>query len=147
MSGIYNTKALGNDIINHCKTVTEVMLILSNGDVEMYTLGLVHDIGKLYDNEKHAELGSKIMQNTGYKYCDEIFYHGKYQKEYKSKALILLNIADLLVDSEGKMVKVEDRLLDIGVRYGFTSNQYVMAEKLAKILHTEIADAEKRLNL
>lgn len=123
------------------------MLILSNDNAEMYTLGLVHDIGKIYDSEAHAELGFKIMQNTGYKYCNEIFYHGKCQNEYKSKELTLLNVADLLVSSKGKIVRAKDRLLDIGVRYGFTSNQYVMAEKLAKILHTEIADAEKRLNL
>lgn len=54
MSGIYNTKAL-DDAINHCKAVSELMLILSNDNAGMYTLGLVHDIGKIYDSEAHID--------------------------------------------------------------------------------------------
>ena len=57
--------------------------------------------------------------------------------DYSSPELDLLNKSDICVDSLGNIVTAEERLNDIGERYGYDSSQYkdalILAEKLKLI--------------
>ena len=99
---------------------------------EMYTLGLLHDIGYLYGNVGHAFRGGELMEKQGYKYWQEVKYHGKDQNEYESDALWLLNAADLMVDANGNLVGTKQRMKDIKERYGEHSKNYEFSQKLVK---------------
>lgn len=104
---------------------------------EMYTLGLLHDIGYLYGSFGHAKAGGTLLINQGYKYAMEIAYHGKFQDEYDSPALRLLNEADLMIDSNGNNVGFDGRLKDIGNRYGFQSENYIWSSRLVEKIRKE----------
>ncbi len=104
---------------------------------EMYTLGLLHDIGYLYGSTGHARSGAELLEKQGYKYWKEVMYHGKFQEEYESDALNLLNIADLMIDSNGCTAGVKQRLNDIKERYGAGSNNYIYSYRLVKNLKSK----------
>ena len=92
---------------------------------EMYTLGLLHDIGYEFgSSEEHHTMGSDIMHKQGYAYYKEILYHGMPTQEYSSTALDLLNYADMRVDKKGNVVTFEERLQDIANRRGVDSPHY-----------------------
>lgn len=103
---------------------------------EMFVLGLLHDIGYEFAEQQcdHASVGGEILKNQGYKYWQEVFYHGKLDVEFISEELTMLNIADMHVDSSGKKVTVAFRLKDICERYGVESIQYREAKELAEKL-------------
>lgn len=100
---------------------------------EMFTLGYLHDIGYEYtkDVEKHPIVGGELLKKTKYKYWKEVYYHGTIN-EYQSFELDLLNYADLMVDSKGKIVGFKERLEDIKKRYGDDSIQYKNSYELIK---------------
>lgn len=98
---------------------------------EMFTLGLIHDIGYLLCDFKnrearsqHNKLGGDFMKQQGYKYWTEIFFHGSYPCEYESPALTLLNEADMQISPDGTFLGYEKRLEDIRNRYGSDSREY-----------------------
>ncbi len=99
---------------------------------EMYVLGLLHDVGYLYGNVAHSMRGGHLLHSQDYKYWQEIYHHGKFQDEYESAALSLLNEADLMVDSNGRVVGFDVRLKDIKERYGEDSNNYIYSKKLVE---------------
>lgn len=126
---------LPDKVLKHSKSVADVMYQLSSDMAEeMYVLGLLHDIGKIYGHENHEQNGYMLMESLGFKYSKEILYHGKMQTDYKSKALDILNAADLSVDSEGNIIGYKNRIEDIGSRYGYDSDEYCEAIKLSKTL-------------
>lgn len=88
---------------------------------ELFTLGLVHDIGYEFlepkDYSKHNKVGGEILKNQGYKYWQEVYFHGEANSPYQSKFLDLLNFADAHIDGYGNYVSFEDRLKDISKRY------------------------------
>ncbi len=95
---------------------------MKNEDIEaLYTLGLLHDIGYEFLEEKdyikHNVIGGEILKNLGYKYWKEVYYHGVANAEYSSKFLDLLNWADMRIDSAGNEVSLDERLEEISVRY------------------------------
>ena len=51
--------------------------------------------------------------------------------KYSSDELKMLNLADMTIDSSGKHVGAEKRLIDIKGRYGEESQQYKDAKLLA----------------
>lgn len=92
---------------------------------EMFTLGLLHDIGYEYtNNDEHRIIGFKILEKQNYKYAKEVLYHGKPNSEYSSKALDLLNYADMHIDNKGNYVSFEQRLEDIKNRRGVSSQAF-----------------------
>ena len=98
---------------------------------QMFTLGLLHDIGYEFgDNKTHPIIGGEMLQNQNYKYYNEIKYHGSIDCEYSSFELDLLNWADMHINGCGEKVSYEERLLDIKNRYGEESDTY----KNARIL-------------
>ena len=65
----------------------------------------------------------------------------KYEKNYtllknspNYKAWFLLNIADMQTDAKGNRVSFDERLKDIGDRYGFDSYEYLTARTLVMAL-------------
>lgn len=106
---------------------------------EMFTLGLVHDLGYEFceKQEEHPAVGGTLLRFQGYKYWREVKYHGMLTSDYSSPELDLLNKSDICVDSLGNIVTAEERLNDIGKRYGYDSSQYkdalILAEKLKLI--------------
>lgn len=103
---------------------------------DMFTLGLLHDIGYEFAKKKneHAIIGGVILRNSEYKYWQEVYNHGKSSVGYKSKELDLLNIADLLTSASGQEITVEERLADVRKRFGENSFAYKDFLKLAKNL-------------
>ncbi len=88
---------------------------------ELFTLGLLHDIGYEFlppeDYVNHNIFGGNLLKAQGYKYWKEVYYHGVANCEYHSKFLDLLNWADMRVDSSGNIVSFNQRLKEISIRY------------------------------
>lgn len=92
---------------------------------DMFTLGLLHDIGYEFgSSEEHHLIGGEVLKNQEYMYYKEVLYHGKPTEEFSSKALDLLNFADMSVDKQGNIVSFNDRLQDIAIRRGVDSPHY-----------------------
>lgn len=138
------TIGISDNKLKHCVEVARVMHELIKvrhpgeyGDLlaqDMFILGLLHDIGYEYTNDRevHNKVGGLILRRQDYKYWREIYKHGEANSDYDSSALRILNTADLLVDSKGNRVGVEERLEGIKGKYGVSSKQYNGACKLAK---------------
>ena len=92
---------------------------------EMFTLGLVHDIGYEFGgSEQHHTKGAEMLEKQNYKYFKEVLCHGKPNTGYESPALDLLNFADMHINKLGEFVTYEDRLKDIADRRGYNSPHY-----------------------
>ena len=111
---------------------------MSQEDIhDLFTLGLLHDIGYEFLEEKnyktHNIVGGNILKKQGFKYWKEVYYHGVANYKYQSKVLDLLNWADMRVDSSGNIVSLDERLEDISVRHNTPINQldsYIIAYEL-----------------
>lgn len=102
---------------------------------ELFLLGFNHDIGYQYgESEKHGEIGADILKHSGYKYWQEVYYHGKAGCLYKSEFLDILNAADMSIDKFGRDVGVEKRLEDVRIRYGKESIPYTNCVNLVNEL-------------
>lgn len=88
---------------------------------ELYTLGLLHDIGYAFvreqDYRRHNQVGGELLKEQGYRFWREVFYHGVVNSPYTSEYLDLLNLADMHIDSEGKYVSFNERLNELSKRY------------------------------
>lgn len=122
---------LSNNRLLHVNAVANFMYEHAEGDNEykqdMYILGLLHDIGYISGESKgHSKTGGLMLRNNGYKYWEEVYYHGQIEAIgiYNSYELDLLNSADLQINSKGEFIGVDTRLLDIRNRYGEDSYQY-----------------------
>ena len=95
---------------------------------------MIHDIGYDFSDEQkeHAYKGGKILEEQGYKYWKEVYYHGICQTEYDSAMLRLLNYVDMITGPTGEYVAIEERIEDIAKRYGKGSWQELEAIELAK---------------
>lgn len=111
---------------------------------EMFLLGYIHDIGYEFSNEQseHPLVGSELLKEAGYKYWKEVRWHGIPSPPYKSDELLILNMADLLTNGEGKVVSLEQRLADIAARYETESKQYRDAQKLSADIAEAFADLD-----
>lgn len=119
----------------HMFAVAELMKKLAPEEKkdQMYLLGLLHDIGYIYGQENHNKTGGNILKESGYKYWQEVYYHGDYNPPYSSYELTLLNYADMHVSPDGQYISFEERLEDIKLRYGQDSCEYQNALKNIKI--------------
>ena len=108
---------------------------------EMYVMGLLHDIGYIKQHKGHEEYGAELLETMGLKprYVYAIKYHGlnpdfiktlpykdfDFDTAYKTyPELVLLYEADMSINARGYRVGFDDRLRDIGNRYGFDSTAY-----------------------
>lgn len=148
--------------IQHSVKVAEIMSKICKrfgenlNPADMYLLGLVHDIGKLLDENKkpilsesvgHANRGGKILLENGYQYSKEVYHHGHPEDNYRSRAWYLLNAVDLAVDKNGVLIGHNLRMLDIQNRYGEDSVQYKRAKRILdeiyNIQHFDVEDIKE----
>lgn len=102
---------------------------------ELFILGFNHDIGYEFGtNESHNIIGGNMLKNSGYKYWQEVYYHGNPEAGYNSLYLDILNEADMKINKYGKDVGYEKRLEDIRNRYGSDAVQYNDALKIIDYL-------------
>ena len=86
---------------------------------EMYILGLLHDIGKIYP--------ANFDMNTG---KEKANVNGNIYKGHAHKGGSLLSdlgfhfAKDLSVNGEGNIISIKERIDDVGVRYGLDSEEY-----------------------
>lgn len=101
---------------------------------QMFLLGIVHDCGYeyAYSQIDHSFVGARLLKEAGYEFWREVRWHGIPSAPYASDELLILNIADMLVNGKGRRVSLSQRLADIEQRYGDSSEQYVQAQALAK---------------
>ena len=102
---------------------------------DLFTLGIVHDIGYEFGpGNEHQKLGGLVLKENGYRYWQEVYYHGVREDEYTSLYLDILNQADMQIDKMGKDVGYEGRLADIKSRYGEGSNVYASCVNLVNFI-------------
>lgn len=136
--------AFSSDRANHSLTVAKQMYEKALGKTgdefyakKMFHLGLVHDIGYQFtdNNKEHAHVGGEFLREEGYEYWKEVYDHGNPNlTERPSDEWFLLNIADMQTDAKGNRVSFDERLKDIGDRYGFDSYEYLTARTLVMAL-------------
>lgn len=99
---------------------------------ELFVLGFNHDIGYEYktEGEEHQQTGGKLLKESGYKYWQEVYYHGMPDVPYNSEYLTILNQADMQINKYGNDVGYDKRLHDIEERYGKESIPYQNSKKL-----------------
>lgn len=114
MIEIARSKHLSIDEINNC-----------------FLIGYVHDIGyEFTDGTNHNIIGGEILKNSGFKFWQEVYYHGEANPSYTSLYLDILNQADMQIDKDGNDVGYVGRLKDIEERYGKDSDVYKNCQKL-----------------
>lgn len=102
---------------------------------ELFILGFNHDIGYEFGtNESHNIIGGNMLKNSGYKYWQEVYYHGNPEAGYNSLYLDILNEANMKINKYGEDVGYEKRLEDIRNRYGSDAVQYNDALKIIDYL-------------
>lgn len=93
---------------------------------ELFVLGLVHDVGYAFTDEKepekHAEIGGSILGRLGFSLSNEVAQHG--QIVNCPLELFILNYADMTVSSTGELITMDERLRKIQRTYGNQSIQY-----------------------
>ena len=103
---------------------------------DMFVLGLLHDFGYEFieANQGHAQVGGEILQRSGYKYWREVALHGDESVLDMSDELFVLNCADMTTGPKGEDFTFEERVAEIGARFGLDSAPYQKAAKEAEIL-------------
>jgi HD superfamily phosphohydrolase YqeK len=114
---------------------------------QMFVTGYNHDIGYEYtmtDKKfKHNQIGSLMLEITfnlpndkENKFINAIKYHGNPDtpEEYRTLEWVILNLADLTIDSKGEKVTIEQRFKDIEQRFGADSKSYYDATETYKLV-------------
>ena len=124
---------MDNDRLKHSYAVAKKMMEiaieynLSEEDImNCFLIGLNHDIGYEFASNglNHNKIGGQILRNNGFKYWQEVYYHGDIDCTYDSIFLDILNKADMQIDKYGNDVGYDKRLEDIKDRYGKDSITY-----------------------
>lgn len=111
---------------------------------DLFTLGIVHDIGYEFGpSNEHQKLGGLVLKENGYRYWQEVYYHGLVQNEYSSLFLDILNQADMQIDKKGVDVGYSGRLEDIKSRYKEDSKVYASCVKLVNFIMTNNSNETK----
>lgn len=107
----------------------------------MFMLGWTHDVGYEFveDSTKHGEASERLMKHIGVSNNDKssakalhcVRTHGHVVKT-ASPEWVILNTADMTVNSKGEHVSIYERLEDIKERYGEDSSQYVSSCEVAE---------------
>lgn len=111
---------------------------------ELFVLGYNHDIGYEFcsNNIEHNIIGGDILKNNGYKYWQEVYYHGNPDAEFNSLFLKILNMADMQIDKYGNDVGYEKRLEDIKTNL----KPYICSSKIINSLKKDSELYEKSRN-
>ncbi|WP_443596454.1 hypothetical protein [Agathobacter sp.] len=103
---------------------------------EAFVLGVLHDIGYKFSSQQqeHASIGGLLLKEQGYKYWQEVYYHGIPQNNYDSNMLRLLNYADMITGPTGIYMTIQERIDDIAKRYGEDSWRVKEAIDLSQMI-------------
>lgn len=109
-----------------------------------FILGLLHDIGYEFCERKqdHGSAGGELLKEQGYKFWKEVYFHGLPQEEYSSQELWLLNYVDLITGPTGEYISIQERIDDIGERYGKDSPHVAGAKKLWDMIKRRVTYEE-----
>ncbi|MBQ8481135.1 MAG: HD domain-containing protein [Alphaproteobacteria bacterium] len=93
---------------------------------DMFLLGIMHDLGYEFmeSNTSHAAVGGEILKRGGYKYWQEVAMHGDETVENMTDQLFILNCADMMTGPNGENFTFDERLKEIGNRFGKDSAPY-----------------------
>ena len=105
---------------------------------ELYVLGLLHDVGYAFDPDDHAHAGGSVLIGLGVA-ADAVYAHGDPTVGYMNDELLIVNAADMTTSPTGAPMRMEDRLRDIGERYGADSPQLACARAVADRIKYELA--------
>lgn len=105
---------------------------------QLYILGLLHDVGYAFDPADHAHAGGKALADLGFT-TDAVYDHGDPNVGVMSDDLLIVNAADMTTSPTGAPMRMEDRLRDIGERYGADSPHLACARAIADRIERELA--------
>ena len=137
---------MDNDRLKHSYAVAKKMMDiateynLSEEDIKnCFLIGLNHDIGYEFTTNgiNHNKIGGQLLRDNGFKYWQEVYYHGDIDCIYNSIFLDILNKADMQIDKYGNDVGYDRRLEDIKGRYGEDSIIYKNCVVLIESLKTK----------
>lgn len=105
---------------------------------QMFLMGYVHDIGYEFcqDRSEHPKIAADILRSLTYvptKMDIAIREHGTFPTALSFEWRIL-NEADMTVSSDGRVISAEERLAEIGEKYGFQSETYEKARDICRIV-------------
>lgn len=126
----------------HCRSVGLLMLCLAPVlGIDSYTAwlaGFNHDCGYATgDNRSHAAVGGLALRQAGFHGWQAVALHGT-PAGLESPLGVLLNIADMSVDSHGRVVGFQARLADVAARYGRDSVQYAECSDMVSRLERSL---------
>lgn len=105
---------------------------------QLYVLGLLHDVGYAFDPDDHAHAGGSVLISLGVE-IDAVYDHGDPTVGFMDDELLIVNAADMTTSPTGAPMRMEDRLRDIGDRYGADSPQLACARAVADRIKHELA--------
>lgn len=105
---------------------------------QLYVLGLLHDVGYAFDPDDHAHAGGSVLISLGVE-IDAVYDHGDPTVGFMDDELLIVNAADMTTSPTGAPMRMEDRLNDIGERYGVNSPQLACARAVADRIKYELA--------
>lgn len=105
---------------------------------QLYVLGLLHDVGYAFDPDDHAHAGGSVLISLGVE-IDAVYDHGDPTVGFMDDELLIINAADMTTSPTGAPMRMEDRLNDIGERYGVDSPQLACARAVADRIKYELA--------
>ena len=104
----------------------------------LYILGLLHDVGYAFDPTDHAHAGGRVLIGLGVA-ADAVYDHGDPNVGFMDDELLIVNAADMTTSPTGAPMRMEDRLRDIGERYGVDSPHLACARAVADRIERELA--------
>lgn len=105
---------------------------------QLYVLGLLHDVGYAFDPDDHAHAGGSVLISLGVE-IDAVYDHGDPNVGFMDDELLIINAADMTTSPTGAPMRMEDRLKDIGDRYGADSPHLALAREVADRIKYELA--------
>lgn len=123
-------------VARECYSIAKTKGYDENFCKRMFMIGWIHDVGYEFSKSQseHPTVSEELLKlinvtnNTkeSSKVLHSIGKHGLYTKT-KSAEWVILNMADMTIDSKGNKVGVMQRFEDIKNNYGEFSNQYLTA--------------------
>lgn len=104
---------------------------------QLYILGLLHDVGYAFDPADHAHAGGRVLADLGFT-TDAVYDHGDPNVGVMDDELLIVNAADMTTSPTGAPMRMEDRLRDIGERYGADSPHLACARAVADRIKHEL---------
>jgi hypothetical protein len=108
---------------------------------DMFLLGMLHDFGYEFASFRtdHPAIAAEILKRNGYRYSQEVAWHGDSEVETMSDALFILNLADMTTLPDGTPCGLNERIAEIESRFGTDS----VAQRKAVALSNKITSDQR----